>query len=230
MQSVNDVNGIFLVDKEKNMTSHDVVWYIRKRFEIKKVGHAGTLDPNATGLLVMLIGKATKMSNQFLEDDKEYIGILKLGERTDTGDSEGTVIDSRNITVQNDEISEVIKKFVGEIEQVPPMYSAKKVNGKKLYNLARRGLDVKREPVIVNIKEIEIKEISLPTVEIRVICSKGTYIRQLAEDIGEKLGCGAYLKELRRISSGKFNVENAVNFSILKQGEENLFYENIIRI
>jgi len=230
MQFENDINGIFLVDKEKNMTSHDVVGYIRKRFKIKKVGHAGTLDPNATGLLVMLIGKATKMSNQFLEDDKEYTGILKLGERTDTGDSEGTVTDSRIITVQNKEISEVIKTFVGEIEQIPPMYSAKKIKGKKLYNLARKGLNVKRDPVVVNIKEIEITKISLPDVEIRVICSKGTYIRQLAEDIGEKLGCGAYLKELRRISSGNFKVENAVNFSTLKQGEENLFYENIIRI
>ena len=230
MNQGNDINGVFLFDKEKNMTSHDVIDFVRNSFGVKKAGHAGTLDPRATGLLVVLVGKATKLSNQFLEDDKEYIGTLKLGERTASGDSEGSVIDTREINVSEEKIFEVIKTFVGTIKQVPPMFSAKKIKGKKLYHLARKGIEVKREPVDVTIKEIEICKIDLPIVEIRVACSKGTYIRQLADDIGEKLGCGAYLKELRRTASGKFNVENAISISTLKQSEGKLFHENIIRI
>ncbi len=223
-------SGILVVDKEKGMTSHDVVDLIRKRFRIKKVGHAGTLDPNATGVLVILLGKATRSSDTFLNEEKEYAATMKLGERTDSGDRDGKVIATSEAAVGQERIRAVVGEFVGEIEQVPPMVSAKRVNGKRLYKLARKGIEVKREPRRITIKSINVKNIDMPYVNMDVVCSKGTYIRQLADDIGQKLGCGAHLTELRRTRSGAFSLKKAVTIGQLLKMDEAVLDENIIRL
>ena len=206
----NDPFGVLVVDKAKGMTSHDVVDRVRRQFRINKVGHAGTLDPNATGVLVLLLGKATKLSGNFISQEKEYEAVMKLGERTDSADSDGEVTMTREVSVSKETIVEAAKKFTGEIDQIPPMYSAKKVNGKKLYDLARKGIEVERRPKKVTIKEFEIKKVDLPFVSFRVVSSSGTYIRQIAHDLGEALGCGAHLTDLRRMRSGEFGIEKAV--------------------
>jgi len=225
-----DLSGILIVDKQKGMTSHDVVDMVRKRFSVKKVGHAGTLDPNATGVLVLLVGKATKLSSSFLEEDKEYFATMKLGERTDSGDCDGSVISSGEVLSSEGEIRDVIAEFLGEIEQVPPMFSAKKINGKKLYKLARKGKTIERKPNKITIKKIDEIRITLPFVKFNMVCSKGTYVRQLVDDIGESLGCGANLTELRRTRSGEFSVEGAVGIDDLLKMDKKVFYENLIRI
>ena len=217
-----DLSGVLVIDKEKGMTSHDVVSAVRKKFSIKKVGHAGTLDPNATGVLVLLVGKATKLSQKYSSQEKEYEATMKLGERTDSGDSEGNIISSGNVTSSEEEIKGVIDSFIGETEQVPPMVSAKQVGGKRLYKLARKGVVVEREPQKIYIKDIKVKKIDLPFVVFTVTCSKGTYIRQLADDVGEKLSSGAHLTELCRLRSGDFSLEDAVKLSDLKTIEEQL--------
>lgn len=214
------MNGILIVDKPRGITSHDVVDLIRKRFGIKKVGHAGTLDPMATGVLVMLIGSSTKLSNLFIGDDKEYEAEMVLGAVSDTGDADGVVTSTgKSCEFGREAIADVFKSFSGEIDQVPHAYSAVKVNGKKLYELARRGQSVEVKPRRVNISHIEITDMKLPKVSFRVACSKGTYIRQLAADIGEKLGCGAYLSALRRTRSGKFRISAAVAMDALMRAE-----------
>jgi tRNA pseudouridine55 synthase len=225
-----EVSGILIVDKAKGMTSHDVVDFIRRRFALKKVGHAGTLDPNATGVLVMLIGKATKLSDKLLNEEKEYAATMKLGERTDTGDSEGKVIAVKEVRVTQEEVRSAAACFVGEIDQVPPMVSAKSVGGQRLYKLARKGIEVAREPKRITIKKIDVNKVELPYVEFDVVCGKGTYIRQLAEDIGEKLGCGAHLAELRRSRSGDFSVERSVPFEKLGKMTLEDLNEDLIRI
>ena len=222
--------GILVVDKEKGMTSHDVVSIVRKRFSIKKVGHAGTLDPNATGVLVLLLGKATKLSSTYLSEDKEYKATMKLGERTDSGDSDGEVISTSEVKSSKEEIAQVLESFRGEILQVPPMVSAKKVKGQRLYKLARRGIEVEREPQKIFIKMLDLLDVEMPFVKISVACSKGTYIRQLADDIGEKLGCGAHLSDLRRTRSGSFSIEQAVPFDQLRGMNREELDENIIRV
>jgi tRNA pseudouridine55 synthase len=225
-----DPSGILIVDKEKNMTSHDVVDLVRREFRIKKVGHAGTLDPNATGVLVLLLGKATKLSAKLLSQEKEYVATMKLGEKTDTGDRDGKLIESADVCVSEKEIKDVMADFVGEIDQVPPMMSAKQVNGKRLYKLARKGVEIEREPRKVVIKELEPVDVRPPHVVFRVVCSKGTYIRKLAEDIGERMGCGAHLTELKRTRSGDFSLEDAVALSSLSGMSREKLNENIIRI
>ena len=206
-------DGIILVDKPSGPTSHDMVDIIRKKFSFKKVGHAGTLDPMATGLLVVLLGGFTKRSIQFSGYDKEYEATLRLGVSTDTADKEGKVVEEKGLEafkeVLND-LKEVFLSFKGETLQVPPMYSAKKIKGKKLYELARQGIEIKREPRKIHISEIKVLDISVPLVKFSVRCSKGTYIRQLAHDIGEKIGCGAHLVSLRRTGIGPFNIKEAV--------------------
>lgn len=225
-----DISGILVVDKEKGMTSHDVVALIRKRFMVKKVGHAGTLDPNATGVLVILLGNATKCSDSFLNADKEYSATIKLGERTDSGDCKGRIISSTEVSVPETAVKAVVSQFIGEIDQTPPMVSAKQVNGKRLYKLARKGIEVEREPRKITIKSIEVTGIAMPYVEMDVVCSKGTYIRQLADDIGEKLGCGAHLAELRRTRSGDFSLANAVSLKKLRNMDQVELNESLIRI
>ena len=225
-----DLSGVLVIDKEKGMTSHDVVSAVRKKFSIKKVGHAGTLDPNATGVLVLLLGKATKLSQKYSSQEKEYEATMKLGERTDSGDSEGNIISSGNVTSSEEEIKGVIDSFIGETEQVPPMVSAKQVGGKRLYKLARKGIVVEREPQKIYIKDIKVKKIDLPFVVFTVTCSKGTYIRQLADDVGEKLSSGAHLTELCRLRSGDFSLEDAVRLEELKKFTTEELHESIIRV
>lgn len=210
--------GIILVNKPKGITSHDVVDVVRKRFSIKRVGHAGTLDPLAEGLLIVLVGKYTKSFSKFANFDKEYSGVLKLGEVTTTGDSQGKVIKKNSYSsISEAEIRKAFSHFEGDIEQVPPMVSALRVKGKRLYNLARRGITVERPPRKIKIHSLEILSMDLPWIEFRAHCSKGTYIRKLAEDIGEELGCGAHMVKILRLSIGPFKLEDAVNLDDLDE-------------
>lgn len=212
-----DFNGILIVDKPKGVTSHDVVNIVRRVFNIKKVGHAGTLDPVATGVLVILVGDATKMSEMLLNDDKSYAATLRLGVATDTGDSSGKTIracPTDNLTRKA--VEDAVMNFVGEIEQVPPMYSAVKFKGRALYKWARKGVEVPRKARRIKIKEMRISEIAIPDVMFEVTCSKGTYIRQLCADIGDKLSCGGHMTELRRTRSGPYDISRAVTIEELR--------------
>ncbi|MBL7158235.1 MAG: tRNA pseudouridine(55) synthase TruB [Candidatus Omnitrophica bacterium] len=225
---MNYASGLLLVDKPGDTTSHDVVDFIRKKFEQKKVGHAGTLDPFATGLLLILLGGFTKRSKEFSDCDKEYEAVLELGASTDTGDREGKIISEKKIPdIREGELQKVFLEFSGKIKQVPPMFSAKKIKGKKLYDLARRGIVVKREPKEVFIHSLKILDFSLPRVSFYAKCSKGTYIRQLAHDIGERIGCGGYLSALRRTFIGPFSVREALPLDKLENAQH--FYENILQ-
>jgi len=204
------MNGVLFIDKAEGMTSHDVVMQARKLFSTKKVGHAGTLDPFATGLLILCLGKATKTLQYIVEYTKEYEAVMKLGETTDSQDLTGSVLERRAVrALTSAELGEVFASFVGDISQVPPMYSARRVNGQRLYTLARAGKTVERQAQTVTIESLEITDIALPFVSFRVVCSKGTYIRTLANDLGEALGCGAHLTQLRRTRIGRFDVEAA---------------------
>jgi len=204
------MDGILVINKPQGMTSHDVVDVVRRKFNIRRVGHAGTLDPMATGVLVMLIGRATKLSNTFMSDDKEYIATLFLGKRTDTQDAAGRVIEEKDLNdLRIDAVKKAFDSFLGEIEQIPPMVSAKKYKGKKLYELARKGESVPRSPCSIKIHEIEILNFNLPEIIFRVRCSKGTYVRTLCEDIGKTLGYPAHMSALTRTASGKFLLEEA---------------------
>jgi tRNA pseudouridine55 synthase len=211
------MDGILIVNKPQGMTSHDVIDFIRGRFGIKKAGHAGTLDPMATGVLVVLLGKYTKSSQAFSADDKEYEAVMTLGGRSDTGDAWGKVVSSgMSVDFPEEQIEAAFAKYLGEIEQMPPMYSAVKVNGRKLYELARKGLTVETKPRTIHIKELKLSDISIPKISFRLTCSKGTYVRQLCVDIGEDLGCGGYLSELERTRSGKFTIDSAISVDGLK--------------
>lgn len=204
------IEGILLINKPKGKTSFSLVSLLRKRLGVKKIGHAGTLDPFATGVMVMLIGRNyTKLSDQFLTNDKEYVTTLHLGITTDTFDTEGTVLEKSDLVPTLEQINHAIDSFQGEIEQIPPMFSAKKVNGKKLYELARKGIEIARKAVKVNV-QIELLSYQYPYLQLKVACSKGTYIRSLGEDIGKQLGCGAHLCVLQRTRSGKFKLEDCV--------------------
>ena len=205
------MDGILVVNKPQGMTSHDVVDLIRRRFRLKKVGHAGTLDPMATGVLVVLIGSYTKLSAQFMSEDKEYEGSLMLGASSDTGDAWGKIsVPAKQANFTDEKIAEVFNSFVGDTEQLPPMYSSVKVNGKKLYELARKGLSVEVTPRKISIKNLDIVRISLPEVFFKLTCSKGTYVRTICADIGEELGCGAYMARLNRTRSGRFTINEAI--------------------
>lgn len=223
------MDGILLVDKPSGITSHDIVDAIRKKFAFKKVGHAGTLDPMATGLLVVLIGKATKKSKNFTDDDKTYKATLVLGITTDTGDADGKILKEGLPDIDPEKISEVLQRFKGEIEQIPPMFSAKKHKGKKLYEYARRGIEIKREPRKVIIKKLEVLDMKNSELSLEVCCSKGTYIRQLAIDIGASLGSGAHISQLRRIKSGNFCVEESIKFDELNKATIESIHESFIQ-
>ncbi|MCA9403141.1 MAG: tRNA pseudouridine(55) synthase TruB [Candidatus Omnitrophica bacterium] len=210
--------GILVIDKPDGVTSHDVVARVRKRFKMKKVGHAGTLDPLATGVLVVLLGKATKLSNKFTAFDKAYRATMVLGTKTTTADKQGEVIEQRPYdAVTPQQLAEVVGRFRGEIQQVPPMYSAVKHKGRKLYELARKGIEVEREPRSVTIHKLLVGEINLPEVKFYVECSKGTYIRQLAADIGDALGCGACISQIQRTKVGRFALEDAVTLEDMNE-------------
>jgi len=198
------MNGVLLVDKPAGFTSFDVVAKLRGILHTKKVGHGGTLDPQATGVLPVFIGEATRLCDYLLCDDKCYEAGLRLGLTTDTEDIWGQVLSEKPVEGSLPEIAEKMMSFVGDTLQVPPMYSAKKVNGKKLYELARKGVEVEREAVPIHISDMEILSISLPDIFFRVSCSKGTYIRTLCRDMGEKIGCGGCMCSLRRVRHGRF--------------------------
>ncbi|HOL20775.1 MAG TPA: tRNA pseudouridine(55) synthase TruB [Candidatus Hydrogenedens sp.] len=205
------MDGILLVDKPSGITSHDVVDYIRKKTGIKKVGHTGTLDPNATGLLILSIGKATRLTEYFVSLDKTYEGKLRLGIVSDTHDIDGNIIQENPVPkITKKEIDKIKTEFLGEIEQIPPMFSAIKIGGQRLYKVARKGITIERKPRKVNVYEFSILKVKLPDVWIRISCSRGTYVRTLCHDLGEKIGCGAVLIELRRLKVGKYSVDNAI--------------------
>ena len=220
------MDGILIVDKPINKTSFDIIRDVRKEYNTKKVGHIGTLDPLASGVLPVLIGNATKLSNYLMEHDKEYVSTLKLGFKTDTADLEGNIIETDSVINNiyensNQLIINVLKSFIGESEQIPPMYSAIKVDGKKLYELAREGKTVERKPRKIVIHSIELLNCNTIENEItfKVTCSKGTYIRTLCEDIATKLGTCGYMKSLRRTRVGNFRIDDANKFIKL----ENIF-------
>ena len=226
---MNSKEGILLVDKPSGFTSHDVVAFVRKRFNFRKVGHAGTLDPMATGLLILLLEGFTKRSVYFSNYDKEYKSVLRLGISTDTGDKEGNITEEKDPgNINLEKLKEVFSSFRGKIKQIPPMYSAKKIKGKKLYELARKGKVLKRDPKELFIEKLEILDVALPDVTFYVKCSKGTYIRQLAHDIGESLGCGAHLISLERTKIGPFSLEEAVKIESLKE-KKDIIDENILQ-
>ncbi len=202
--------GVLNINKPLGISSFDVVRKIKKLAKEKKVGHGGTLDPEACGVLPVCIGRATKAIDFIMEGEKEYIAKVKLGVVTDTYDREGKVLRESKVDSTEEEITKVINKFVGTIAQVPPMYSALKQNGKKLYELAREGKEVYREPRTVTIHSIDILSIDSPIIHIKVRCSKGTYIRSLCYDIGEELGCGAMMWELERTATGPFTIDRSV--------------------
>ena len=211
------VNGIVNVYKEKGFTSFDVVAKMRGIFHQKKIGHTGTLDPDAEGVLPVCLGSATKVCELLTDKDKEYEAVLLLGRVTDTQEIAGATLEEHEVTVQEEEVRRVIASFVGEYMQVPPMYSALKVNGQKLCDLARQGITVERKPRPVRLYEIEILEMCLPKVRMRVVCSKGTYIRTLCQDIGEKLGCGGCMKSLVRSRVSQFALADALRLSEIEE-------------
>ncbi len=218
MSSVATLDGVLLVDKAEGMTSHDVVALARRQLGIKKVGHCGTLDPIATGLLLLTIGRGTKVQDLLMSEDKEYVGTLTLGITTSTQDREGEVIETKPVPrLSEAEIRVVFEKFRGDFYQMPPMVSAKKHGGVPLYKLARQGKVVEREPRFVHVYRYTVDRISLPEIDFSVLCSKGFYVRTYAHDIGELLGCGAHLKSLRRTTSGRFDVANAITIAQIKE-------------
>ena len=211
-------DGILLVDKAEAMTSHDVVALVRRQLGIKKVGHCGTLDPIATGLLLITIGRGTKVQDLLMSEDKEYVGTLTLGSTTSTQDREGEVIETKPVPqFAETEIRIAFDKFRGDFYQTPPMVSAKKHGGVPLYKLARQGKVVEREPRFVHVYRYSIDRIALPDIDFSVLCSKGFYVRTYANDIGAILGCGAHLKSLRRTKSGRFDVANATTVNQIKE-------------
>lgn len=210
------IDAALLLDKPLGITSNRALQQAKRLCGAKKAGHAGTLDPLASGLLVVLFGEATKFAGPLLEDDKEYRATLKLGERTATGDAEGPVVERRAVDVEAAQVREALSRFRGELEQVPPMYSALKSEGRPLYELARKGETVARTPRKIRIARLELVSLALPLVEIEVRCSKGTYVRTLAEDIGAALGTVAHLAALRRTASGDFRVADAWTLEALE--------------
>ncbi|MGB9669094.1 MAG: tRNA pseudouridine(55) synthase TruB [Anaerolineales bacterium] len=229
-QMKNIVSGVLVVDKPIGLTSHDVVQIIRKGTGIRRAGHTGTLDPRASGVLVVLIGPAVRLSEYVSASDKRYQATIRLGSSTDTYDSEGTVTDTAAWeAITEEKFNEVLQKFVGEIEQVPPPYSAVKVKGKKAYDLAREGEEVDLEPRLIQVYSLEIIEWAPPEVVIDVYCSSGTYVRSLANDLGKELGCGAHLIGLRRTKSGRFTLRDAIPLRKLQESFENgTWYRNLI--
>lgn len=213
----NAISGVLVVDKPVGLTSHDVVQVIRNGTRIRRAGHTGTLDPRASGVLVVLLGPAVRLSEYVSASDKRYQAILRLGATTDTYDEEGRVTASSPVDISEEQFETTLKKFIGEIEQVPPPYSAVKVHGKKAYELAREGEEVELAPRLINVYSLELLEWAPPEAVIDVYCSSGTYVRSLANDVGKDLGCGAHLIGLRRTKSGRFTLRDAVSLRKLKE-------------
>jgi tRNA pseudouridine55 synthase len=206
-----EMEGILLVDKPRDHTSHDVVARLRGKLQMRRVGHAGTLDPMATGLLIILVGKATRVSQYLISLDKEYEGTIELGKVTDTQDSDGEVMETRPVPpLTEGEVKAAINGFLGDQYQMPPMYSAIKIGGVPLYRSARKGEEVVREPRFIRVMSWEVTRFASPQIDFRLRCTKGTYVRTLAHDLGQKLGCGGHLAALRRTATDKFHVAQAL--------------------
>ena len=222
-------NGIINVYKEAGFTSHDVVAKLRGILRQKKIGHTGTLDPDAVGVLPVCLGNGTKLCDMLTDKSKEYRAVLLLGRETDTQDISGEILSEKEVSATAKQVEAAVFSFIGEYDQIPPMYSAVKVDGKKLYELARQGKEVERKARKVQIHEIEIEKLSLPEVTIRVDCSKGTYIRTLCHDIGRLLGCGGVMKSLVRTRAGEFKLDEALRLGEIEElVREERLYERIL--
>jgi len=231
MRSLTELDGVLLVDKAPGMTSHDVVALVRRRLNIKKVGHCGTLDPLATGLLLIVLGRGTKIQDLLMSEDKEYVGTMTLGITTDSQDADGQVVETKPVPeFSREQIDAAFSKFHGDFYQMPPMVSAIKKDGVPLYKLARQGKTVEREPRFVHVFAHEINAVRLPEIDFRVVCSKGFYVRTYAFDIGNELGCGAHLKSLRRTKSGRFDLQRAVTVEELRSGEPAAAIEKMLSL
>jgi len=216
MHAFGALDGALLVDKPAGPTSHDIVDAIRRRFQIKKVGHCGTLDPNATGLLVIVLGRGTKLSEKLMSDDKVYEGAIKFGETTSSYDSDGELVAALPVPpLTLEQLNEAATVFVGDQMQLPPMVSAVKKDGVPLYKLARKGIEVERKERLIHVYSFRFDAYAEPVGHFRVACTKGTYVRSLAHDLGQKLGCGAHLASLRRLAAGRFEVADALPFDRL---------------
>lgn len=225
------IDGIINVYKEKGFTSHDVVAKLRGILHQKKIGHTGTLDPDAVGVLPVCLGKGTKVCDFLTEKDKTYEAVLLLGKTTDTQDISGQVLSKREVSVSCREAEEAVRSFLGVYDQIPPMYSALKINGKKLYELARAGVEVERKARRVEIFSLEIQKMELPRIAFRVCCSKGTYVRTLCQDIGEKLGCGGCMESLVRTRAARFSIEESLKLAeIEKLAAEGRIMEKVLPI
>lgn len=223
------MDGVLNIYKEAGWTSFDVIAKMRGILKIKKIGHTGTLDPAATGVLPVCIGKGTKKVESFMADDKVYRAVMLLGVTTDSQDMTGEILTRSEVNLTEQDVREAIESFIGGYDQIPPMYSAKKVGGRKLVDMARKGIEVERKPRFVNIMDIGIDDMSLPRVKMTVTCSKGTYIRTLCHDIGQKLGCGAAMESLIRTRVGRFKIEDAVTLDDLqKLADEDRLEEVVI--
>jgi tRNA pseudouridine55 synthase len=224
-------DGVLLVDKAEGMTSHDVVALVRRKLEIRKVGHCGTLDPIATGLLLLTLGRGTKIQDLLMSEDKEYVGTMTLGISTDTQDRAGQVIEQRPVPpLDHAQIIEAFEQFRGDFYQMPPMVSAIKRGGVPLYKLAREGKVVEREPRLIHVYRYSVDKVQLPEIDFTVLCSKGFYVRTYAHDIGNKLGCGAHLKSLRRSKSGRFDVDKAITVDQIRNGPREEVLERILTL
>ena len=222
-------SGILLVDKQVDWTSHDVVNFVRRRFRIRKVGHCGTLDPTATGLLVLVLGRATKISSRLINQNKTYAGTMRLGIETFTQDRAGEVTGTGSIEgITPENVRRVAAEFEGELMQIPPMVSAIKKGGKPLYKLARKGKIVEREARPITVHSLTVGKIALPDIDFQIRCSKGTYVRTICADIGKQLGCGAHLLELRRLASGQFDVANAHTTDEIKSWDRDTLLGKIV--
>jgi tRNA pseudouridine55 synthase len=216
MQEFSTLDGAILVDKPSGPTSHDVVDAIRRKFGIKKVGHCGTLDPNATGLLIIVLGRGTKLSEKLMGDDKVYEGTIRFGTATSSYDADGEVLETKPVPpLTLEQLNEAAAQFIGDQMQIPPMVSAIKKDGVPLYKLARKGVEVEREPRLIHIYNFRFTNYSEPNAEFRLACTKGTYVRSVAHELGQKVGSGAHLATLRRSASGKFDVADATPLDAL---------------
>jgi tRNA pseudouridine55 synthase len=226
-----DIDGVLIVDKARAMTSHDVVALVRRRLGFKKVGHCGTLDPLATGLLIVVLGRGTKISDLLMSEDKEYVGTMRLGVITASQDADGEILEERPVPeLTAAQIEQAFAKYDGDFHQMPPMVSAIKKDGVALYKLARQGKTVEREPRFVHVFAHEVTAVRPDEIDFRLVCSKGFYVRTYAHDIGMDLGCGAHLKQLRRTKSGRFNLDRSITVAELDSSPREAIVEKVLTL
>lgn len=229
MLTFGPLDGALLIDKPPGLTSHDVVHRVRRRFNLKKVGHCGTLDPNATGLLILVLGQATRLSDKFMASDKVYEGDIRFGETTNSYDSDGELVASLPVPpLTLEQLNAEAEAFLGDQQQVPPMVSAVKIKGVPLYKLARKGEEVERQPRLVHIYNFRFTAYAEPVGHFRIACTKGTYVRSVAHELGTKVGCGAHLASLRRLASGKFDVADATPLATVLEWDEAVLARHVL--